>query len=169
MTMSAHEQWRVRNLYTSARVSQWHHVLFSARLGVLEADWRDHLAVELDRQFESTGAQAFVGGRLDLVENTKQSVLQELSLLPPQLWEPYVAAGDWRAALDAWYGASTELCDWQWLVAEVEDQKAMWGSDELPQSFIDRRTERHRAHLANLAHQYSAVRDLPEYWCATSN
>lgn len=169
MTAGADEQWKTRQLYTGARGSAWSLLLFSARVGTLEPNWRDNLAVDLDSWFERTGAAGFVGGRLDLVEDAKQAVLQELAELPVQLWEPYVVAGDWRAALDAWYRASTELCDWRWLVVEEQDQKSMWGSDDLPQSFIDRRLARHRAHLARLAKEYLAIGDLPTYWCATWN
>jgi hypothetical protein len=71
-------------------------VLAAARAGDLALDWRAHL----DMGYSSTA---------QIYSDCDELAMHEIATMPPQLWEPYVAQGDWRAALNAWHTASLEL------------------------------------------------------------
>ena len=100
-------------------------VLRAAREGTLTPDWRgglDAAVAERNRQaaFEADADVAAL-------------VVHELSTMSPQPWEPYVAGGDWRAALAAWYRDSLQLHQWQWEQQAAEREwRPRWlrGSDE---------------------------------------
>ena len=61
----------------------------------------------------SAGRRDCVGSvaRPQLTAEVDGLALHEFATLPPQPWEPYVAGGDWRAALEAWYRETLALHD----------------------------------------------------------
>lgn len=79
-----------------ARLNLLRKTLSAARAGDLAPDWREHL----DMGYPQT-AQIYSDG--------DALAMHEIATMSPQLWEPYVAQGDWRAALNAWHTASLEL------------------------------------------------------------
>lgn len=99
----AYQEWSARKRYTGSRNGLWADVLRWARSGELPADWRIHLPGYCARIAAITGEQ--------LRDDIDGLVLHEFATLPPQQWEPYVAGGDWRTALDAWYRDSLTLHD----------------------------------------------------------
>ncbi|WP_204810534.1 hypothetical protein [Mycobacterium riyadhense] len=98
-----HREWAARDRFTSARNGLWADVLRWARSGELPTNWRDLLPGYHARC-------AAIGGR-DLRDDIDGLVLHELATLPPQPWEPYIAGGDWHAALSAWYRDMLALHD----------------------------------------------------------
>lgn len=99
----AHEQWAARERYTSTRNALLADVLRWARSGELPADWRIHLPGYYASIAAITGEQ--------VRDDVEGLALHELTTLPLQPWEPYIAGGDWRTALDAWYRDSLALHD----------------------------------------------------------
>ena len=98
-----YQQWADRDRYTRTRNSLWAVVLQWARVGELPAGWR-----ELLPGYHARTAEMFGDKVRDDIDGL---VLHEFATLPPQLWEPHHAGGDWRAALDAWYRDSLALRD----------------------------------------------------------
>lgn len=70
--------------YVQARFLQVYQILWKARIGELTPRWRDDL---------TTGTDAAAD----------QLIVHELACMPTRPWEPFVAGGDWRTALDTWY------------------------------------------------------------------
>lgn len=91
----AHQHSYVTTYYRVAST-----LLRNARLGTLTPDWRDQIRAES----ESADIP-------DVLRATHTAVVDDLTALPPQPWEPYIAGGDWRAALDAWYHDSIAVQD----------------------------------------------------------
>ena len=90
--------------------------LRAARDGSLTPEWRAGLDAEIAAEV-SWARRAFLPPLPDsdvaAVRDVATLVVHELSTTPPQLWEPYVAGGDWRAALAAWYHDSLQLHEWR--------------------------------------------------------
>lgn len=84
------------------RYNRWR-VLFgalnSARYGLLAAEWRQQVVPS-----ESNYGLHIVNDAL---------IEHEVATMPPQKWEPFVADGDSRAALDAWYNATLLLDEYR--------------------------------------------------------
>jgi hypothetical protein len=80
-----------------ARIMLLGDVLRKARQGKLSPNWRDDLAETAARHPSSRPA---------LTE-----AAQALRSSPRAPWEPWIAQGDWRRALESWYGASLALLD----------------------------------------------------------
>lgn len=76
-------------------------LLREARAGILASDWRNRMRAQHAADTDLP----------DVLRATQAAVLDDLTALPPQPWEPYAAGGDWRAALDAWYHDSLTLHD----------------------------------------------------------
>lgn len=95
-----HDQRHRRSAYVTAHYRFCSVVLRDARAGTLAPDWRNRL-----------GAEHANADLPDVLRDTYTSVIDELTTLPPQPWEPYVAGGDWRAALDTWYRDNLDLQD----------------------------------------------------------
>jgi hypothetical protein len=97
---SAHQtdtmQGIVQARYARSRYPAVGRVLWWARNGELERDWRTS---QLPQYLEKCGMGDSDEGIL---------VLHDLAEIPVQPWEPYAATGDWRAALDAWYRHAVE-------------------------------------------------------------
>jgi hypothetical protein len=72
-------------------------VLRQARQGTLSPDWRDDLA-------ETASLHPLSGPAL-------LKAAQALQAAPRAPWEPWIAQGDWRRALESWFGASLALLD----------------------------------------------------------
>jgi hypothetical protein len=91
--------WRekaARSMYVTSRHMLLGEVLRRARAGTLDQDWREHLTTYFPRLARAAGHH------VALVE-------RELIEPSPQPWEPYVAGGHWREALDAWYSDTLAL------------------------------------------------------------
>lgn len=102
-------------------------VLDDARDGLLLVDWRARLRARTDAGWAGiVGAAAsddclLTGkGRTALTALTDDRrrraalylcALRDLSLLPSEEWDPFVADGDWRRALDAWYADRISVID----------------------------------------------------------
>lgn len=73
--------------------------LEQARAGTLTRGWR----TELPKRAEEPGTP---------IAEALDRVVQAITDMPPEAWEPGCAA-DWRRALDAWYAASQEALVWR--------------------------------------------------------
>jgi hypothetical protein len=88
------EQAAASSRYVHARLRQLTDVLWRCRLGELSPDWRDRL-----------------GAGMAAAEDVL--VRHELATMPTRAWEPFVASGDWRTALDEWYSDWVTLDDYR--------------------------------------------------------
>lgn len=91
--------------YAYRRHAIWTPLLRSARAGTLVSDWRKTLSVE---KWMYRGERAPEDPR---VREADEMIIRELRSMPPVAWEPFVAEGDWRSALEAWYRAAVEVFD----------------------------------------------------------
>jgi hypothetical protein len=78
------EQAAATSRYVHARFLHFFKVLWAARIGDLTSDWRDRVTSD---------------------PHSAEDVLasHELATMPLRQWEPFVAAGEWRTAIDEWY------------------------------------------------------------------
>lgn len=107
-----HAQWTGTAEHRLLRWSVLSSVLRAARGGTLAVDWRDGLEADVaERNRNRQGTNAADVGAL---------VVHELATMSQQAWEPYVAGGDWRTALGAWYRDSLALHEWEWEQEAVE-------------------------------------------------
>lgn len=91
--------------YAYRRHSVWTPLLVAARRGALKPQWRDALSVDSwvyrnERPPEDPR-----------IREADEMVINELATMPPAAWEPFVADGDWRRALQAWHQAAIEIHD----------------------------------------------------------
>jgi hypothetical protein len=103
----------------------WTKILGEARAGVLEPSWRDTLSVEplYAAGVSRTMFEADQQVRMDV----DKLVIHEAATMPFAAWEPYVAGGDWRRALSAWFTAAQDLLRYKfrskrWLSDIIPDQ-----------------------------------------------
>lgn len=91
--------------YAYRRYAIWTSLLDTARRGQLSPQWRQTLSVDnwlyrTERPPEDPR-----------VREADQLIINELATMPPAAWEPFVADGDWRRALEAWHQAAIEVHD----------------------------------------------------------
>lgn len=120
--------------YTIKHVEDRHRcasgVLRSARQGTLEAGWRDQLLMDARRRCHPD-CPALQGH-----DDIGILIAMEIADWPQRPWEPGVAGGDWRAALDAWYEDELELQDTyegfarQQLVTPEATETAWWRREQ---------------------------------------
>jgi hypothetical protein len=79
-------------MYESTRVALLTDALTRARMGTLDADWRERVTIPQPQNYEP-------------YQDAMELAVQALRTPEPALWEPGVAR-HWRQALDAWYCAS---------------------------------------------------------------
>ena len=128
-----HRQWVARSRYAGSRNGLWADVLRWARVGELPLDWRDHLPGYHARWAAIAGVET--------TDDVDGLVVHEFVTLEPQPWEPDVAAGDWRTALDAWYRDTLALHD------RRHQQRVELDADE-PRRFAEPWPPEVGAHLA---------------------
>lgn len=114
------------------------HVLTSARLGNLGENWRDTLTTDVLYTHEETGKRPPAAQACTAHCDAEELALREVVTSPPSDWEPYVAAGDWRRALDAWHHAYIDVLD-----EHATTQEQWWqrlravGNPTLPPTLAD--------------------------------
>lgn len=81
--------------YHATRITQLGTVLRRAREGSLDPNWREQLQPP---QYTTQPHQIY--------SDADTLAIHDLRELPTAAWEPYVAGGDWRRALNEWYAAS---------------------------------------------------------------
>lgn len=102
--------------YRSLRTRLWIRILAEARAGTLAVDWRTSLyVIEPDNSVrrQLLGAAAAVILPASDEADNEALVLHELVTMPARPWEPYAAAGDWRAAIDAWYADTLAIDEYR--------------------------------------------------------
>lgn len=102
--------------YRSLRTRLWIHILAEARAGTLTVDWRTTLYVAepdnaLRHEILGPAAAAILPASQDA--DSEALILHELVTMPPRPWEPYAAAGDWRAAINAWYADTLAIDEYR--------------------------------------------------------
>lgn len=103
------------NSHSAARYLLLSGVLRKAREGELQRDWRADLPASAFSPSSTGLGPEWAGIEL---------VVDELTGMPIQPWEPYATAGDWRRSLDAWYAAALSLA------AERETERWRWQATE---------------------------------------
>lgn len=101
--------------YRSIRTRLWIHILAEARAGTLTVDWRTTLYVaepdnQLRREILGPAAAAILPAQ---EADSEALILHELVTMPPRPWEPYAAAGDWRAAINTWYADTLAIDEYR--------------------------------------------------------
>lgn len=91
--------------YATRRHAIWTPLLQAARRGTLKPQWRETLSVDnwLYRNERPPEDPR--------IREADEMIINELRAMPPAAWEPFVAEGDWRRALQAWHQAATEVHD----------------------------------------------------------
>lgn len=91
--------------YAYRRHSIWTPLLLAARDGTLKPQWRETLSAD---NWLYRNERPPEDPRL---READEMIINELRTMPPAAWEPFVADGDWRRALQAWHQAAIEVHD----------------------------------------------------------
>lgn len=91
--------------YATRRHSIWTPLLRAARLGTLKPQWRETLSV--DNWFYRNERPP----EDPQIREADEMIINELRTMPPAAWEPFVAEGDWRRALQSWHQTAIEVHD----------------------------------------------------------
>lgn len=109
LAQAASPEW----IHVMARTAAWTGVLGATRAGMMPADWRGRVSPSWIT-VDSVDAS--------VVADVAAAVAFELSTSPRAAWEPGVAGGDWRRALQSWYEA----------VLAIGEHQERWRRSRLP-------------------------------------